>query len=54
VLHAVWRHFDLDSEVDVKDRQEHKVASIANGLTQVFNDNPEFYKWVGEQLGHSK
>lgn len=53
VLHAIYRHFDLDASVSEKEIQEHKVTSIANGLTQVFLDNPAFHKWIGDSLANS-
>lgn len=52
VLHAIYTHFDLAAGSAEKDPQEHIVTALANGLTQVFKDNPAFYKWIGERLGH--
>jgi hypothetical protein len=38
-LHAMWREYSLPPEPE-----EHIVTCLANGLTQMFRDNPELLK----------
>ena len=41
-LHGVWLHWGIEETVKSKNAEEAIIASIANGLTTVIKDNPEF------------
>lgn len=49
VLHACWKHAELDDE----DKEERVVSALANQLTQVFRDNPQFTDYLKTALGKS-
>ena len=41
-LHGVWLHWGIEETGKSKNAEEAIIASIANGLTTVIKDNPEF------------
>lgn len=41
-LHGVWFHWGLTEAIEGKNSEEITVNALANGLTQVIRDNPEF------------
>lgn len=50
-LHAICHNYGLRNCVFKEaDREELVVNTIANGLTQVFLDNPELLDWIKENL----
>ena len=53
VLHAIFRQQGLREIKILDDHEELMVTGLANGLTQVFLDNPTFHKWLGEAIANS-
>lgn len=47
LLHEVIHAIEAIYALDLKEEQ---VRLVATGLTQVFQDNPEFYGWIAERL----
>ena len=41
-LHGVWLHWGIEETIKSKNAEEAIIASIANGLTTIIRDNPEF------------
>ena len=41
-LHGVWLHWGMDETTNSENTEEAVVTSIANGLTTVIRDNPDF------------
>ena len=41
-LHGVWLHWGMDETTNSENTEEVVVTSIANGLTTVIRDNPDF------------
>ena len=52
-LHGVWFHWGVGETVRAKNAEEAIITSIANGLTNVIRDNPEFLPNLNE-LAQSK
>ncbi len=48
VLHGVWFHWGLTEAIDGKNSEETAVNALANGLTQVIRDNPDFLNTLVE------
>jgi hypothetical protein len=46
-LHALWREYNLPTETE-----EHIVTCLANGLTQMASDNPEFLTIINNFASH--
>lgn len=49
-LHAVWHNYGLQVAFPDEDGHELIVTTMANGLTQVFRDNPDLLEWVRDGL----
>ncbi len=41
-LHGVWLHWGMDETTNSENTEEAVITSIANGLTTVIRDNPNF------------
>jgi hypothetical protein len=48
-LHAIWKTQGIKEWIDKED-EEPIVNAIANGLTQMFRDNPQLFTWLKEKL----
>ena len=46
VLHALWRMLALGNEA----RNEGVCTVLATGLATVWNENPDVFEWLGEQV----
>lgn len=49
VLHAIYYTYGMREVLEDK-HEEYAVNTFANGLTQVFKDNPKFLEWAKENL----
>lgn len=47
-LHGVWFHWGVGETIKAKNAEEAIITSIANGLTTVIRDNPEFLPNLNE------
>jgi hypothetical protein len=47
-LHGVWFHWGIEEIIKAKNAEEAIITSIANGLTTVIRDNPEFLPNLNE------
>ena len=48
ILHGVWLHWGIEETIKDKNAQEAIITSIANGLTTVIRDNPQFLPNLNE------
>ena len=50
MMHAVWHTYGIRAVITDDDKHEYICNTTANALTQIFLDNKELLKWIGDNL----